>query len=176
MPGEYRRFDGRIDQDRARGIDATGRTRDSLVRAANDVLREAGPLISSARKQLHRKNSADSKNIFIVMHLFDHMIAEGFNAVIAPLLDPLSGVEDIDTVWVLWPFEHLTVWSSERSEWTELLFSGVLSRSTTVPPAELDDLERELDGLTILQGAEQYFLTRIGHTGGSPYLFGFSAT
>jgi hypothetical protein len=41
----------------------------------------------------------------------------------------------------------------------------------------LDDLEAELDGvMNILQAAERYFLTRIGYTGGSPYLYSFSAT
>lgn len=177
MPGRYRHFERKIDEDSARGIDPTGRSLDVQVQTAQDVLREAGPSLLKARNQLIGKTSAaTSRNAFLVMHMFDHMITEAMSAVMAPLLDPLTGVEDLDTVWVLWPLEHLTVWSSERSEWTELLFSGVLSNSITVPPPELDDLEAELGDLSVLQAAEQYFLTRIGYTGGSPYLYGFSAT
>jgi hypothetical protein len=73
MPGPYREYDSSIDRDQARGVDATGRSLKTRVKAANDVLREAGPVLLRARDQLHRKTSAKtSRNIFLVMHLFDH--------------------------------------------------------------------------------------------------------
>ena len=94
MPGKYRRFDSSIDRDTARGIDATGRTISVQFQTANDVLREACPLLLRAKNQLSRKTSADtSRNVFLVMHMFDHIITEGVNAVIAPLLDPPAGAE-----------------------------------------------------------------------------------
>lgn len=74
---------GDIDRDRARGIDATGRSAQAPVHAANDVLREADPVLRRARDQLGRKTSADtSRNIFLVMQLFDHFVSECFGAIL----------------------------------------------------------------------------------------------
>jgi hypothetical protein len=170
VPGEFRKFDNSIDRDKARGIEAAGRTLEVRVQAANDVLREAGTWLLRARNQLREKASTHtSRNVFLVMHMFDHMIAEGLEVLIAPLLDPLTGVEDLDTVWVLWPLEHLTMWSSERHQWIDLLFNAVATKEPVVSQPEPGDLD-------VLQEAEQYFLTRIGYTSGSPYLFRLSTT
>lgn len=70
-------------------------------------------------------------------------------------------------MWVLWPFEHLTVWSTERRAWTDLLFN--IGGVPAAEPAPGDD------DLAVLQDAEDYFLAYVGHTGGSPYLFHISA-
>ena len=78
-----------------------------------------------------------------------------------PLLDPLPDIEGVDTVWVLWPLEHLTVWSNEQRAWTDLLFNIVADPDAEPAPDEMD----------ALQDAEDYYLARVGHTGGSPYLF-----
>lgn len=67
-------------------------------------------------------------------------------------------------MWVLWPLEHLTVWSNEQRGWTDLLFNVGDPEAETAP-----------DEMDPLQDAENYFLTRVGHTGGSPYLFHLSA-
>ena len=40
MPGPFRKYDGDIDRDLARGIDAIGRSLTTPVQAASDVLRE----------------------------------------------------------------------------------------------------------------------------------------
>ena len=161
MPGPYRKYDSGIDRDRARGIDTLGRELKTRVRSANDVLREAAPVLRSARDQLHLKAGAGtSRNIFLVMHLFDHFPAECMRPVLGPLLDPLPDLEGIDTVWVLWPIEHLTVWSSEQRTWTDLLFNVGDPEAARAP-----------DEMDALQAAEDYFLAHIGHTGGSPYLF-----
>jgi hypothetical protein len=98
------------------------------------------------------------------MHLFDHLVAECMEPVLGPLLDPLSDIESVETVWVLWPLEHLTVWSNARSAWTDMLFNLEDPEEETAPDADA------------LQDAEDYYLSRIGHTEGSPYLFQLQAS
>ena len=166
MSGPFREYDSSIDRDRARGIDATGRRHRAPVQAASDVLRETGPVLRRARDQLHQHTNAEtSRNIFLVIHLFDYFVAECMQpSILGPLLDPLPDIEGVDTVWVLWPLEHLTVWSNEQRAWTDLLFNVGDPEAETAP-----------DEMDALQDAEDYFLARVGHTGGSPYLFRLSA-
>jgi hypothetical protein len=166
LPGEFREFDAGIDRDRARGVDTIGRGLDQGVRAANDVLHEAGPWIRRGWDQLRRKTSrGTSMNVFLVIHPLDYVTAECLTEpVIGMYLDPLEDVGDLDTVWVLWAPDHLTVWSYARHEWINLLFDNM-------NPDETDERTRKPTPLATLQEAEQYFLTRTGHTGGSPYLF-----
>jgi hypothetical protein len=165
MPGRFREWDSGLDRARARGIDAFGSSFETQVQAASEVLRKTGPVLRAARDQLHQKSSAEaSRNIFLVIHMFDYLVAECMETIIGPLLDPLPEIDGVDTVWVLWPLEHLTVWSNEQRAWTDLMFNlGGPEDETT--RAEMDPL----------QDAEDYFLTRVGHTGGSPYLFHLSA-
>lgn len=168
MPGPFREWNSGIDRDQARGIGAKGQSFETRVQAANDVLREAGPVLRRARDQLQRKTRpGTSRNIFLVIHLFDYLVAESMRPILGPLLSPLADIEGVDSVWVLWPFEHLTVWSTERCAWTDLLFN-----IGGVPAAEPTPGD---DDLAILQDAEDYFLACVGHTGGSPYLFHISA-
>src|SRR6185437_4448734 len=83
MPGPFREWDNGIDRDRARGIDAKGRSLETPVQAANDVLREASPVLRRARDQLQRKTNAEtSRNIFLVIHLFDHFVAESMRPIL----------------------------------------------------------------------------------------------
>jgi hypothetical protein len=160
LPGGFRKFDGRIDQAKDRGVDATGRSLEAQVRAAKDVLRDARPWLLDARSQLRRKTGGGtSMNAFLVIHPFDYVTAECFSDyVIGPYLDPLEDVGDLDTVWVLWHPDHLTMWSRERHEWINLVF-GLMN-----PDEKPGDLP-------VLQDAEQYFFTAAGYTGRSPYLF-----
>ena len=168
MPGPFREWDSGIDRDRARGIDAKGRNLETPVQTANDVLREAEPVLRRARDQLQRKtNEETSRNIFLVIHLFDYFVAESMRPVLGPLLHPLPDIGGVDTVWVLWPLEHLTVWSTEQRAWTDLLFN--IGRDPEAESAPDDD------DLDVLPDAENYYLTCVGHTGGSPYLFHISA-
>jgi hypothetical protein len=165
MPGPSRRLNSSIDYDRPRGIDTIGRSVTIRVQAASDVLREMGPVLRNAADQLLRKTSAESsRNIFVVIHLFDHLASECMQPILGPLLDPLPEIDGIDTIWVLWPLEHLTVWSSEQRAWTDLIFSAIDPESG-IASDEMDPL----------QDAEDYFLTQVGHEGGSPYLFRLSA-
>ena len=168
MPGPFREWNSRIDRDRARGIDAKGRSLETPVQAANEVLREADPILRRARDQLVCKTRAGtSRDIFLVIHLLDYFVAESMRPILGPLLDPLPDIEGVDSVWVLWPLEHLTVWSTERRAWTDLLFN--IGRELQAEPAPDDD------GLDVLQDAEDYYLACVGHTGGSRFLFRTSA-
>ncbi len=121
LPGGFRKFDGRIDQAKDRGVDAIGRSLEAQVRAAKDVLRDARPWLLDARSQLRRKTGGGtSMNAFLVIHPFDYVTAECFrDYVIGPYLDPLDDVGDLDTVWHP---DHLTMWSRERHEWINLQF------------------------------------------------------
>jgi hypothetical protein len=116
--------------------------------------------------QLGHKTSVDtSRNAFLVIHPFDHVTAECLTEyVIGPYLDPLEDVGDLDTVWVLWAPDHLTVWSDDGHEWINLLFD-------VLNPDEAAERSQKPSLLAILQEAEQYFFTRTGYTDGSPYLF-----
>ena len=168
MPGPFREWNSGIDRDGTRGIDTIGRSFETQVRVANDVLREAGPTLRRARDQLQQKTTAGtSRNIFLVVHLFDYLVAESMRPILGPSLSPLADIEGVDSVWVLWPLEHLTVWSTERHAWTDLLFNTGRVRGAESAP---DDTE-----LDVLQDAENYYLASVGHTGGSPYLFHISA-
>ena len=169
MRGPFREWNSGIDRDHARGIDATGRSLETPIQSANDVLHEAGPALLRARDQLQRKTDVEtSRNIFLVIHLFDHFVAESMRPILGPLLHPLPYIEGVDTVWVLWPLEHLTVWSTKQRAWTDLLFN--VGRD---PKAEPTSDDGDLD---VLRDAENYYLACVGHTGGSPYLFHISTS
>jgi hypothetical protein len=125
-------------------------------------------MLQRARQGLLRKTSDGvSRNIFLVIHMFDRLAAETIESpIIGPALAPLDLEPDIDTVWVLWVPDHLTVWSTRERVWKDLFFSA----------ANPDELASESPKpLTVLQDAEAEFLSTIGYSAGSPYLFGLSA-
>ena len=167
LPGGYREFDAASDRDAARGVNPIGRSMEGMMRAAKDVLREARPSLEDARNQLLSKPRGEgtSLNVFLVVHLLDYLTAECFkDVVIGPYLDPLEDVEDIDTVWVLWPPHHLVMWSSERHEWMNLMFDAMNQD-------EVSARQQRPIALPVLLEAEQDFLTRTGRTDRSPYFF-----
>ena len=128
--------------------------------------RHNGDVRIRGRNQLRRKTSDGvSMNAFLVIHPLDYVTA-GMPQRLRHRSVPgsLEDVGDLDTVWVLWPPHHLTVWSRDRREWLNLLFD-------CMNPDETAARSRDPIPLPILQDAEQYFLTRTGRTGGSPYLF-----
>jgi hypothetical protein len=167
LPGPFREWQRGIERDEDRGLDATGRTLPGMFKGANDVLLEAHASVRRAANQLGKKaGAAASKNVFVVVHPFDHMVVECLEyPVIGPLLDPLEEVGALASVWVLWVPDHLTMWSTGDREWVELFFRAA-SREEV--------LAREPDRLGVLQEAEGYYLERLAHGGGSPYRFGWS--
>jgi hypothetical protein len=161
LPGGFRKFDALINRDIARGVDPVARVLEGRARAAKDVLHDARPWLLSARDQLHRKASGDgtSMNAFLVIHPLDHLTVESLrDYAMGPYLEPLKDVGDLDTVWVLWPPHHLTMWSRAHRQWINLMF-------------DLMNPDEKRGEFPALQAAEMSFLTRTGHTGGSPYLF-----
>jgi hypothetical protein len=135
------------------------------VTSANDVLRTAvPPMLQAAGNQLADKSPAGhSKNVFLIAHPLEYPAVEVLQSpLIAPLLEPLSDVPDVDTVWMLWHPSHLVVWSTARQDWISLFFDV----GDGAPPPEYGH------SLDLLQEVEQEFLAQVGWTG-SPYVYGF---
>lgn len=82
----------------------------------------------------------------------------------APHLAPLPVDIHLDTVWVLWFPDHLTMWSRERGEWIELLF-------TTYDPRYQEESD-----LSVLQQVSSELLSALGYSGGDPYYFSVIST
>jgi hypothetical protein len=135
------------------------------VQTAESILRDAAPSLGAAAGALARKCQPGwSRNVFIVIHPLDHFAYELVaDSILAPALPPLSGAErlGLDTVWVLWVPDHLTMWSTAEGRWTEMMFRSI-------DPDE--GAATDLDGLAVLQAAEGAFLRRLG-IDESPYLF-----
>ncbi|MEV4139345.1 hypothetical protein AB0J72_45180 [Dactylosporangium sp. NPDC049742] len=165
MPGPYREFDHAIDVARTTS-DAIGSSLTVMVESANDILADARPLLERAQRSLLRKTSQHvSRNIFLVVHPLDRFALETYESLfIGAALAPLD--LSVDTVWVLWVPDHLTVWSRTDDSWTDLMFTAI-NPDEEVPTAP--------DSLSILQDAETHLLGEAGHRTGSPYLFRLSA-
>ena len=168
LAGPFRQFERKLDYVRDRGRDPSGMDITVPVYSANQLLVRARPQLDRAVAQLRTKTSpGQSPNAFLVIHPFDGLAAELIEEVIiAPHLMALDRSE-VDTVWVLWAPEHLTVWSRVKRRWADFLFSAFDSEADE----ELVDLHER----GLLQGVEEYFLDAIGHTRGSPFLFGLAA-
>jgi hypothetical protein len=167
MPGPFRKFDNAIDMTDPAQRDTRGLTLDVKVETANDILASAQPLLGRAQESLSRKAGPnESQNVFLVIHPFDRFAIETYQSpVIAAALAPLNVA--VDTVWVLWVPDHLTVWSTKSNRWTDLMF-------TAIRPDE--SAKRGPSSLSVLQDAESEFLTGVGHDAASPYLFGLSGS
>jgi hypothetical protein len=121
--------------------------------------------IWEARRQVIGKtNDTYSRNVFIIVHWFDYPWTEVFNRLLAPCLKPPNFREGLDTIWILWVSEDITVWSSKVGEWLNFKFGSF-------DPDKVDN-----DGLRSIQDIETHFLDCIGYTRGSPFLFGFDTS
>ena len=135
-----------------------------IFETADTIMTTARSKIQEARDQVVAKASdGHSHNVFIVVHMFDHIWTEIFGTIIAPYLTPLSDLEDLDTVWVLWVPYHVTVWSKRANEWFNVVFTS------------LDPPDSDSHGLGDIQDADNYFMSKIGVKNPSPYVFGISA-
>jgi hypothetical protein len=169
LPGRFREFNAAIDRAERAGRPPRQTVYGAKVRSVNDILAHEGrDMFTAARTQLDRKTLVGhSKNIFLIAHSLEHPAVEPLTEiVVAHLLEPLNDLHDIATVWLLWAPSHLVVWSTTTQTWTNLMFTAA-----DTP----DDPNLHLDpSLELLQHIEDEFLTRIGRTDGSPYLFSFS--
>ncbi|MFE8602844.1 hypothetical protein [Archangium violaceum] len=162
MRGSFREFDSEINRTNARGGDASGRSFLLRAQTAREILTQARPLLDSAQTGLASKvvnPDATSRNIFLIVHPFDVLAVELEHPVLGPFLPDLGYLSDIDSVWVLWVPDHLTMWSREKKGWTDLMFDAM--GPDEIPPQELSPL----------QAAEVRFLSARGDKDGSPYLF-----
>ena len=99
MPGRFRHFDHLIEVAKAEGT-ADGMSSELTVERADDNLSDAWPMLQRARQGLLRKTSDGvSRNIFLVIHMFDRLAVE--TPIMGPALAPLDLEQDVDTVWVL---------------------------------------------------------------------------
>src|SRR5262249_54890075 len=106
-----------------------------------------------------------SGNVFLIIHPFDYMAFECIHSlVVGPLLPSLSEFTDLDSVWVLWVPNRLTVWSRAEGAWQDVIFDWT---DGSEPPRESSDL-------SVLQEAEVRFLDIRGDKGSSPFLFTIS--
>ncbi len=156
LPGGFRKY---------RASAKLGDEYGAIITSVNDVLQQARPQIEAARSQLLSKSEeGTSRNIFLVVHLLDHPTVECLQeTIIAHHLDPLNDVHDIDSLWVLWVPNHITLWSAQDHRWTNLIVNAINP-----------DEDMEVDMLSVLQDVENKYLAKVGHTGGSPYLFGLT--
>ncbi|TCB91601.1 hypothetical protein E0H26_25265 [Micromonospora zingiberis] len=166
VPGPYRRVEDGINRTLRSGANAKGMGVEVLVESAADILRSALPIVRNIEGVLGRKVSGDvSRNGFIIIHPFDRFALETVeSALMAPHLSPLPPDIHLDTVWILWFPDHLTMWSRERREWIELVFN-------TYDPSHLEESD-----LSVLQQFSSEFLTILGYSGGDPYYFSFEST
>lgn len=163
----YRKFEGAINADVRADRSPRNPQRSVMVQSAQTILEQSQKWIQQARDQLAKKTTkGTSRNVFIVIHMLDFLPAEFMDGILAPALDPID-VPDLDSVWILWGANLLTVWSTQRQEWINFLFSA------TPNEEELQDLPDDMD---FLQEVEREYLSGLGITDGSPYLFGLSAT
>jgi hypothetical protein len=164
MGSNFRKLDSQIDRTISRGGDPTGMGVYAIVNHSDNVLKQARPLILRARKQLLRKTSrAYSRNVFLIVDPIDHITVELFSAVTGPYLKPLRDFPDLDTVWVHWPTEKITVWSKKANRW----FNGVVG--SRFP------LREGVDRFISIQDVERYFLEQIGYPGQPPFVVNLKA-
>ncbi|MDT7783520.1 MAG: hypothetical protein QOF58_1939 [Pseudonocardiales bacterium] len=171
LPGGFREFNAGIDRAERAGRPPRQPGFGATVRSVNDILAlEGRQMIDAARAQLERKaQTGHSRNIFLIAHLLEHPAVEPIAGhVIAHMLEPLTDLHDIATVWLLWAPTHLVLWSTATQTWTDVMFAA-----SDIPNDP--DLRFDSD-LDLLQDVEDEFLNRIGHTTGSPYLFRIEAT
>jgi hypothetical protein len=171
LPGQgYRAFDAAIDRAVERGTDPESKTFTVVVRSANDVLvTEGRAAIDAALSQLNRKSEAGhSKNVFLIAHPLDYWIAELTDApLLAHHLDPLVDVVGVDTVWVLWAPDCLTMWSAQDARWVNLIFTAV---------NQDESYQADLGGFDVLQHAEAEFLCQTENKTNSPYIYRLKPT
>jgi hypothetical protein len=168
LPGGFREHEAAID--RALKDGRVPHLFEARFTSANIVLRNEGrTMIQEAEEQLAKKSHlGHSRNIFLIAHPFDYPIVEMYDApCMAHLLEPLSGINGIQSIWVLGAPTHLVVWSTEHHAWTNLISGG------TTPGDIAPDHDQDLD---LLQQIELEFLEQTNSAKGSPYVFGLSDT
>jgi hypothetical protein len=154
LPGPFREAEARMQ---------LGDSFSCQVESAASIFERATPILERAYWSLQRKAGPDILyNVFLIVHPFDGFAVELPRVVMANALpSPSPALDGLDSIWVLWIPEHLTIWSRESRDWTQVFY-------TCIDP-ETD--QSEVQGLSALQDLEDDLLDRCGFEGASPYLF-----
>lgn len=162
MSGEYRRFEAQLTRAIDRGEEPTV-DMTLTIEDAKTVLSRAQTLLDAATEQLIRKTASNAtRNIFLIVNPLDALAVEATeDPPIARLLPPLQVHAEIDSVWVLWVPDHLTVFLPKRNEWIDLIFSAMNENE--------QQLNRGL--LSLLQEAEMEYLATTDQRISSPFVF-----
>ncbi|MEU4162562.1 hypothetical protein [Actinoplanes sp. NPDC026670] len=170
LAGGFRRQFAQMEKLERDGGSSIGTETSVIIRTASDILTEGFPQIREAARQLDLKISEEcSRNAFLIIHPFEHFAVETVSShVMAPHLPAIPSDINLDSVWVLWFPDHLTMWSKERQEWIELIF-------TAFNPEDPDSDEYRDPDLTALQIASSRMLSVLTHRHGDPYNFSLTA-
>lgn len=107
------------------------------VSDATNVLSDAEVQITAACESLAKKCApATSKNVFLLVHLFDAVVVEAFaepGPIMGHLLPPLSPEIQIDSLWILWHPDILVMWSQVERKWTDVLFDTAQEETSESP-------------------------------------------
>ncbi|MFI7541385.1 hypothetical protein [Actinoplanes sp. NPDC049599] len=167
LKGGYRRAHAIMERDEQRGMNTVGRETSVVFQLARDIVLSAFPQLTAAGQQLNRKAPlGSSRNAFLIVHPFEYIsVEQATRDVMAPHMPSMPAEVVLDSVWILWFPDHLTVWSRATSDWTELFFRAFRE----------DDFDSEIADPSVLQAASSRLLSRIRPGASDPYLFGFSA-
>jgi len=134
-----------------------------------DLMQACSGLVSRAVTALDRKAKPGwSRHVFLVMHPFDGFAVEPFNSygLVADRLPALSPLVRLDTLWVYFhSLQSIAQWSASERRWTDMMFAGWSPDYGPEPEGRIDGME----------DAEGAILERLGHLGGSPWLFGMES-
>jgi hypothetical protein len=158
VAGRFRKFNGWTDR---AGSEALGAEVTVQVRSADTILSDAAPLINRMAMKLESV-CANHRYGFMVVHPFEQFAAEIISEpVLAGVLQPLVLPQPLDGLWVLWWPDQVTAWSQTEHCWYQMFFDAVSSDDDTECSGPLDALRE----------TEEAFLSGIGFTEGSPFLF-----
>jgi hypothetical protein len=170
LRGESRRFHSEINRDEKRGVVARGRGTSVTIKSAKDIFTSGLPELRRSADQLDRKVQAGfSRNAFLIVHSFEHMAAEAVSSIVmSPHLPPVPTGIDLDSVWVLWVPDHLTMRSPAEQQWIEMMFHAF-------DPDDPIDANASYHDPSVLQAASLRLMSKIRPGAADPYAFGLRA-
>lgn len=167
LKGGYRRAHAVMERDEQRGISTVGRETSVVFQLAKDIILSGFSQLKEAEQQLNKKAPRDSsRNAFLIVHPFEYIsVEQATRDIMAPHMPPIPAEVGLDSVWILWFPDHLTVWSHATQDWSELYFRA----------SGHDDLD-DISDPSILQAASSKLLSQIRPGISDPYLFSLSVS
>ncbi|WP_433792703.1 hypothetical protein [Actinoplanes sp. CA-252034] len=167
LVGDFRRKFSQMEEIDRSGGSSIGMGTSVVVQYARDIIEAGLPQLRRCVDQFDRKSvGADcSRNSFLIVHPFESFALETITSTfMAPHMPEIPPDINLDTVWVLWVPDHLTMWSRQERQWSELIFTAF------DPDDPLKDAYRDHE-LSALQIASSELLSAIGVTRPDPYNF-----